>query len=203
MDLHPDPVQVAATAAAVFDRLGIPYAIIGGLAASVHGITRFTADADMVLGLAGEDSERCARLVQALADEGFRLTLEAVTQRLRRGPRFITAYLGLTRLDVMLKRPDGLWQASLEHRRRHSLGGQPLWFASPEDVAALKLVAGRPQDLQDVRNVLVTQGGALDRGRLRGLVARYAAATGRPELTDALEGQLSFVDGLPLAPDDA
>jgi hypothetical protein len=180
----------------------VGYAIIGGIAASVYGVTRVTKDADLVLGLGREDGEAIDRFLAALAAEGFRVDPRAAKRRLEQGRFILTAYIGLTRADFLLKRPDAYWQSALDRRRRLTYEGRSLWFASPEDVTALKLVAGRPLDLADIRRILAVQRDAIDRARLRAVVGRLAANSRRPELPGELERHLAEADALPGVPDE-
>ena len=48
-------------------------------------------------------------------------------------------------------------------------------FASPEDIVILKLVAGRPRDLEDVRHILAMQE-EIDGAYIRGWLKQFDAA---------------------------
>ena len=94
-DLHPSIDVVAKKAAAACGRAGVDYAIIGGIAVNVYGITRLTKDADFVLALGKDDGPRIDRLLAELVAAGFRLNPEAVRRRFARGPNLLTAWLGM------------------------------------------------------------------------------------------------------------
>ena len=49
MDQPTDNLRVVREVIAAFDALGIAYALGGSLASSIHGITRYTADADLAV----------------------------------------------------------------------------------------------------------------------------------------------------------
>lgn len=196
-DLHPTPKVVATKAAAACDRAGVQYAIIGGIAVNAYGMTRQTKDADFVVALGKDEGAQVDRLLAELVVEGFRVNPTAVRRRFDRGPYLMTTFLGLTRIDFLLKRPDAYWQSALENRRRIAYEGSDLWFASPEDVIALKLVANRPQDVIDVQRVMAVYRDKLDRPRLRGLAERFAVTAKRPDLPADLEKFLAEADALP------
>ncbi len=200
-DLRPPPQEVARRAAAACERAGVEYAIIGGLAVGAFGVPRVTKDADLIVALGKDDGERIDRFLAELEKEEFRLNRDAVRRRFARGPNLLTTYLGMTRLDVLLKRPDAYWQDALAHRRKLAMEGHALYFASPEDVVALKLVAARPNDLEDVKRVLAVKRKELDRPRLRATVARFAARLEKPGLVADLERALAEADSLPENPD--
>lgn len=195
-DLHPPIDVVTRKAAAACDRAGVDYAIIGGIAVNVYGMTRVTKDADFVLALGKDEGPRVDALLAELAAEGFRVNPEAVRRRFARGQNLLTTWLGLTRIDCLLRRPDVYWQSAIEHRRKVRYQGTDLWFASAEDLIGLKLVAGRPQDLLDVQRILAVQRAGLDRPRLRAIVARFAATAKRDELPAELERYLAEADAL-------
>lgn len=199
-DLRPEPEVVALKAAEICERTCIEYAIIGGLAVGAFGVHRITEDADLVVALGKEELDRVDPFLAELVAAGFRLKPEGVRRRFERGRNLFATHLGLTRIDFMLKRPDAYWQESLRHRRRLPLLGREVWFASPEDVVALKLVAGRPEDLRDVRAVLNVKRFELDRPRLRATVERFAATVPKPDLPAHLERLLAETDALPTEP---
>ena len=180
------------------DRAGVEYAIIGGIAVGAYTVPRATKDADLVIALGKDDGARIDRLLGELVAEGFRVNQEAMRRRLARGPYLMTTWLGMTRADFMLKRPDAYWQSALDRRRIMRFDGRDLWFASPEDVVALKLVAARAQDIEDVKRILAVRRETLDRERMRSIVARFAANANRPELPADLERYLADADALPL-----
>jgi len=56
--------QLLTEVAVLLDSLGIPYAVIGGLAASFHGIVRSSLDADAVIS--AEDTSQLEELIGRL-----------------------------------------------------------------------------------------------------------------------------------------
>jgi hypothetical protein len=68
----PDPViEAAACAAADLEALGVPIALIGGLAVSAWGEPRYTRDVDLAVGLPTDDEAE--RLVHTLRGRGYEL----------------------------------------------------------------------------------------------------------------------------------
>jgi hypothetical protein len=193
-DLRPPLGVVLGKVAAACDRAGVRYAIIGGVAANAYGLGRVTRDADFVVELAPGDPAPAGRLARELLHEGFRFSPEMFEARLARGASLFFLHLGLVRADLLFARPD---RPALEHRRVIEYEGRRLWFASPEDVVALKLVAGRPRDLEDARGILAVKRDRLDRARLRATAADLARKTGRAALCADLERLIAEADAIP------
>lgn len=152
----------------LFERLGIPYALIGGLAVSVHGIPRPTHDLDFTISL---DRGRVQVLFEAAAELGYTVSdeftkgwvdqvggmpLVRVRQWLRGRSVDIDIFLAETRLQASL----------LARRSRLEVDGVPVWVVSPEDLILLKLIASRPRDIGDVMDIFLAQG-QLDEEYLR------------------------------------
>jgi len=152
----------------VFDRLGLPYAIMGGIAVRAHGIPRPTYDVDFTLAVA---RERLNDLFAAIADRGY-----TVPEQYSRG--WVDAIGGMPLIKVKLFL-DGraidsdifiaetpFQREVIERRIDAEVEGRTVKLVSAEDLILFKLVASRPRDLIDVQDILFTQG-ALDEPYLR------------------------------------
>lgn len=78
---------------------------------------------------------------------------------------------------------------ALSRVNRVRIGVSDVCYASLEDLIIHKLVAGRPRDVEDVRNVLVKNRG-YDESYVRRWLAEFETVTGAP-----LRAKLSEVDG--------
>lgn len=147
----------------VFERLGIPYALIGGLAVGVHGIPRPTHDLDFTIAI---DRSRLTEFFQAVINLGYDVPQEFSTGWVDQvaGMSLVKARLwveGKT-IDVDLFLAESRFQKSLIQRRiQAEVEGIIAYIASPEDLILLKVIAGRPRDLGDIQDILLVQG-ALD-----------------------------------------
>ncbi len=127
-----------------------PTALIGGLALAVHGITRYTQDADL---LSADGRVLVDAFWEVLRKEGARVEV-------RRGD-YDDPIRGVVRLtadgersvDVVVGR--SAWHEQVLSRRRIlRVAGEDLPVVDPADLVLLKLEAGGPQDLLDVRLLL-------------------------------------------------
>lgn len=152
----------------LFERLGIPYALIGGLAVSVHGIPRPTHDLDFTISL---DRGRIGALFEAAAELGYTASEEfsnGWVDQVGGMPLVrVRQWLRGRSVDIDIFPAETRLQASLIARRsRLEVDGVPAWVASPEDLILLKLIASRPRDIGDVMDIFLAQG-QLDEEYLR------------------------------------
>ncbi|MFM9959884.1 MAG: nucleotidyl transferase AbiEii/AbiGii toxin family protein [Planctomycetaceae bacterium] len=144
----------------VFERLHIPYALIGGLAVGVHGIPRPTHDIDFTITV---DRSRLPEFFNAVNEIGYDVPQEFATGWVDQ-----VAGLALVRarqwiqgksIDIDLFLAECQFQESLMQRRvEATIEGISTWIASAEDIILLKLLASRPRDLGDVEDILLVQG---------------------------------------------
>jgi hypothetical protein len=133
---------------AALEARGAGYALAGGLALAVHGIVRATADIDLVV----PDAELDA--VAAVAHAcGFTV---ATTLTFASGLeiRRLAKIEGDETLILDLLRADGPGEEAYRTRLRIQFSGQEIAVVSRQGLVAMKLAAGRDQDLVDVRRLL-------------------------------------------------
>jgi predicted nucleotidyltransferase len=161
------------------DASGIPYMIIGGMANAVWGVPRATLDVDVTVWTEpvrpSAAWERVAEGFVALpespaafADETRVLPMETADG---------------VRVDVVFGLLPFEHQA-IERAVARDIGGQPVRFATAEDLILLKILSERERDLDDVSKILARQRGHLDRGYLDPRVEELAQILERPEIRE-------------------
>jgi hypothetical protein len=169
----------------VFNDLGIVYALGGSMASSVHGIDRYTRDADVT---AEPFPGREAQLVGAFGPDYY-VSEPAVRQAIRARSSFniINTSTGL-KVDVFIRKDEPFEQSAMARRLTLEFPDapdQPIVLDTAEDVVLHKLrgyrlgKASSEQQISDVVGVLKAQAGRLDLAYLD----RWAAHLG---LTDLL-----------------
>ena len=158
-----------------FDNQGV---IIGGIAASLLGKPRFTADLDAVILLRVED---LPKLVNASREQGItpRIADAEVFARKNRVLLLQHQASGIN-IDISL----GILPFEtemVERSRKLKVGSLYLRLPTPEDLIILKAVAHRPHDLTDIQAIAVSNPD-LDRERVRYWVEKFGAALELPDL---------------------
>ncbi|HEY2412923.1 MAG TPA: nucleotidyltransferase [Pirellulaceae bacterium] len=146
-------------AADFLDGEGIPYALIGGLAVSLRGQPRVTADVDMVI-LA--DVPRSLSLLNGLATTKFKPLFDGAAEVVEKS--FILPLrhrVTNVKVDLALGL-SGFEQQLLQRAKRVIVAATEIVVATAEDLLLMKILAGRPQDDQDVQGLVIAQGKHLD-----------------------------------------
>ncbi|HUH03450.1 MAG TPA: nucleotidyl transferase AbiEii/AbiGii toxin family protein [Kofleriaceae bacterium] len=126
---------------------GLSAALIGGHAVNAWAEPRFTADIDITVAA---DADAIERVRQDLLARGYRIVRE-VGAELPSGPDFLRLVRGSDDPPIDLQIAKTSFQEEVIRRARP--GRPPI--ATPEDLIVLKLIAHRPKDLLDLRNLIL------------------------------------------------
>jgi hypothetical protein len=184
----PSIVELLAELHRLFARLGVRWFLFGAQAAILHGVARLSADVDVTVDL-GDRPTRA--LAEALAAAGFELRVTDVDGFVEQ-TRVLPVVHRASRIpvDLVLAGP-GLEEqffAGAEHRR---IGEVDVPIASAEDLVAMKILAGRPRDLDDVAAIVTARRRDLDLNRVRGTLRLLEKALDRRDLAAELERLLA------------
>ena len=126
----------------------VDYALCGGVALAIHGVPRATQDIDLLVR--PEDLPRLRAVAHACGfvlesfpmDFASGITIQRFTKLIDGHPLMLDALLVAGPID-------GAWQG----RQIAEIEGGKVRVVSRESLIALKLAAGRPQDLVDVQRL--------------------------------------------------
>ncbi len=152
----------------LFERLRLPYAVMGGIAVRVYGIPRPTHDIDFTVAI---DRQRLPDLYQSVRDLGYTVPEQYAAgwvDHVAGMPLVkVRLYLEGCGIDVDVFLAESRFQEQLlTRRRREQIDNLAVWLVSPEDLVLLKLLSYRPRDIGDIGDILFTQG-QLDEAYLR------------------------------------
>jgi predicted nucleotidyltransferase len=145
---------------AALEASGSRYVVVGGVATVLHGHARLTADVDLIVDL---ERNAATALVNALVSIGFRPRAPVPPSMFAdpdaradwvksKGMRVFSLWdpkNPMREVDLFIEHPmpfEELWARSVEVK----LDTFTVRIASIEDLIALKRLAGRPEDLQDI-----------------------------------------------------
>jgi hypothetical protein len=125
-------------AVALFEQLNIGYALVGGIAAMYYGRARFTDDVDFVADF--------------LHDRVLAANPEAMTEH-HFDPTCTYKLYHASGVDIDLWKDEFSYDI-VDRAGEATLGGRTVRIADPNDLVAMKLRAGRPQDDYDVSEMI-------------------------------------------------
>jgi hypothetical protein len=149
--------RIIASAAQVFDRHRIRYALIGGVATGLLGRPRGTRDIDLILLI---PQIALPGLLDDLIQIGFAFDRNEIIKQWTQEHMTVLRCRGV-RVD-WLKPILPLYQHVIDTAEPRQLQGSFVSVASPEGLILTKLIAFRPQDQLDIMNLLAANSGELD-----------------------------------------
>jgi predicted nucleotidyltransferase len=147
----------------------VDYAVIGALAASVHGVVRASMDADVLLSV---DAPEVKHLESIFKAAGFRTELtrgdfeDPIPGLLKVNDSFGN------RVDLLLGLR-GMEPQAFSRVVEVPFQGSTLKFIGREDFIAMKVFAGGPMDLVDATRAISAGRDSLDFDLMRRLAKRY------------------------------
>jgi len=163
-----EPVQIMRQIAVVFEKLKIPYYVVGSLASSFHGIPRATADVDLMADI---KEQHLQSLFHSLKND-FYIDEERIKKAVLDRSSFNVIHLStMFKIDVFLSKNDERARDEMSRREKYQVTeekGQDLYLASAEDIILAKLhwfeLGGCVSERQwnDVKGVLKIRDKRLD-----------------------------------------
>ncbi len=147
----------------------VRYAIIGGIATIQHGRVRTTADIDVLLTV---PQIAMPAMFNSLKERGFAVELKRNIVELR-DDGMTTLRFGDVLVDLM--RPVlPVYSHVLEHAVPTEILGQTVQISAVEGLIVMKLIAFRPQDEADIKDLLAAHSGHIDMNYVRAEFATVA-----------------------------
>jgi len=173
-----------------FEPLGARWYLFGAQAAILHGAARLSADVDVTVRLGDIP---LGSLLEALDARGFDPRVGS-PERFADETRILPLLHRASRMpvDLVLAGP-GLEERFLARAELRDIEGVAVPLASREDLVVMKVLAGRPKDLEDVAAVVA--GPELDLDYLRATLGELEQAIDRRDLLPLLESVLGRARG--------
>lgn len=164
----------------------IPYMVIGGVANLFWGIPRTTLDIDVTIQV----SEKAySSLMNGLKGK-FRFQVKNPLAFIAKTNVLPLEHPKGIRIDLIFARLPYEYQA-IRRAKRVKVNGQTIRVCSPEDLIIHKIVSDRLRDREDVRGIISSARGKLDRRYLDPMVKELAKELAKPELLKFYRGCFS------------
>jgi predicted nucleotidyltransferase len=148
-----------------FNKLGIDYLVVGGLAVNFHGVPRMTYDIDLMILL---QPENILKIISKLTEWGYRTRIPIdpkdfadevkrnswIRDKEMKALNFYSEKLPIGEIDIVFESPipyDKLKKMAI----KIELQGEKIPVISIHDLIELKLHAARKQDLLDVEHLRI------------------------------------------------
>ena len=172
-----------------FIRLGVQYAVIGGMAVQHWGEPRFTQDVDLTIAAPLEEPDSLVRSIVAQ----FPSRIDDPIDFVRRNRVILVRATNGCNVDISLALP-GYEDEVMRRAVAYELEpGKVIRLCSAEDLIIHKAVAGRPQDLRDIEGVVYRQRGVLDIAYIRFWLRSFSELLARPDILDSFERPLKKI----------
>jgi hypothetical protein len=182
--LTSDAARLLAVVREVFRQRGDRWFLFGAQAVVAHGFPRTTGDVDVTV-VPADGNPRA--LAAALVSAGLTLRVSDVDDFVERTAvlPFLHEPTGLG-LDVVLG-ASGLENDCIDRAVAVDIGDGTVPVIRVEDLVVLKVLSGRPKDVEDVRSILRRRRRTLDLGQVRTLLGQLEEALGQSDLVPELE----------------
>jgi Nucleotidyl transferase AbiEii toxin, Type IV TA system len=176
--------ELLAAVRAALEPFGIRWYLFGAQAAILYGAARLTADVDITVDTGPHPVEDVLAALEARrfaprVDNALAFVTETRVLPMVHGPTRIP-------VDLVLAGP-GPEERFLQHAEVRLIDGVPVPVAAPDDLVVMKVLAGRPQDLEDVVAILAAQGPQIDLERATATLGILEQALDRRDLLPRLE----------------
>ena len=180
--MQPAALELLKALSPVLDRWGRWY-VFGAQAVVAYGVPRLSADVDVTVELAPDAPERFA---QEMETGGFALRVDdpEFVRRTRVLP-FVHVATGMP-LDVVLA-GSGLEDEFLDRAKTTDIDGVRVPVIDIADLVIAKILAGRPKDMEDARNLWHLHGSGVHLRRIRRLLRLLEDALGQSDLLSGFE----------------
>lgn len=139
----------------LLENLGIDYMLTGGLAVSMWGRPRSTADIDIVLEIQPKDK----KIIFNLFKKDFYISEEALDAAISKHSQFnIIDFESGSKVDFYVRGKDNYEQKRFQRKKRQNILGIDVNLISPDDLILIKLLwykeGGSTRHLEDAESIL-------------------------------------------------
>jgi hypothetical protein len=146
--------------AKILEQLEIPYIVTGGVAVTVWGRSRFTADIDIAVEISLSKSHELVRELRKINKKMY-VSEVAVREAVARNKEFNLIHPDGLKVDFWILGNDIYSYSRLKRRRVEKAWDQKISFISPEDLILIKLQwyekTKSTRQLEDIESIIAIQ----------------------------------------------
>ncbi len=124
----------------------VKFMVVGGYALAFHGAPRYTGDIDIFVK---PDSENAKRVLDALADFGFR-SLGLTLDDFQSPNRVVQLGVPPVRIDLITSLSGITWEAAEASKVQGTFGDVSICYIGKDQFIVNKRASGRKKDLADI-----------------------------------------------------
>jgi hypothetical protein len=153
-----DPNSLLIKIVKVLERLKIPYFVTGGMAVTVWGRPRFTADIDVIVQMQPKDVITLEKTLSAISEASY-IDIDSIRNALNQYGEFnfVDGESGM-KVDFWILKNTPFGMSQLKRRKIQTVLRKKIYFVSPEDLILSKLIWHKEsptgRQLDDVESVL-------------------------------------------------
>ena len=166
---------------------GCKWMIIGGVAASLLGRPRFTADIDIVALIEDKDILNVLKLARR---SGFKARIKDAAKFAKRNRVLLLQH---KKSNINIDLALGLLpfeKEAIKRSKTRKVNNITLRLPTPEDLIIFKAVAHRPQDIMDIKEIVGNNPG-LDVKYIKKITNEFALALSMPEIWTDIKSIIS------------
>jgi hypothetical protein len=168
----------------LMEKSNCPWMIIGGIAASLLGKPRFTADVDVVILL--EDDKDISTVLKLAKKFGFSPRIKNPVKFAQKNNVLLIRHIrSKINVDISL----GFLpfeKDALKRRKLYKIKNLSFYLPAPEDLIIFKAVAHRPQDIIDIQQI-INNNPKVDIKYIKKIINEFARVLEMPELWKDIE----------------
>ncbi len=172
----------------LLERIGCQWMIIGGVAASLLGKPRFTADIDAVLLI---DDKELSNLLESAKHLGFETRVKGAVEFAQKNKVLLLKH---TKTGINVDLSLGLLpfeKKAIKRSKRFKIANITFNLPMPEDLIIFKAVAHRPIDIEDITEIVKIHP-KINKKYIEKIVKEFACALEMPEIWQDIKSILKI-----------
>jgi len=139
----------------------IKYVILGGVAVSIYGEPRLTADIDVNIILGKNTIDEFLKKARKYNLYPASTNVKKIAKKTGVMPLLFTKRKISGKCDIIMAE-NQLEYTAIKRGKTRTIGNIKMRVVSPEDLIIHKITSSRPRDIEDLRGILIRQRGKLD-----------------------------------------